>query len=40
MNTIVHSHGWKNPEFTDTQIVGAVLGLLSIFGLVALFFLA
>jgi hypothetical protein len=40
MNSIVHSSEWKQPTVSDTQIVAAVLGLLTILGIVVLFFLA
>ena len=40
MNSIVHSASWKYPSVSDTQIVAAVLGLLTVLGVVVLFFLA
>lgn len=40
MNSIVHSSDWRHPSVPDTQIVSAVLGLLTILGIVVLFFLA
>ena len=40
MNSIVHSPGWKYPSVSDTQIVAAVLGLLTILGIAVLLFLA